>query len=201
MFAQSPFVAAQARSSAAFEPPPRQSRLLLSRAAGLVLPPLLPFALLGCGAAQVEQGDTRPAIVATVFASALPRPAPTPRHPSQVTTPSSEPDEPASGFLAGVWTEEFEGRFGCQDGILVRQSPSGLSMSGVDCNDNEAYDFKQVSFDGRVVSITVLVPSSGYELRYRLELRGRDDLEGEAEVVGGGTSTTYKVKWTRESDP
>jgi hypothetical protein len=156
----------------------------------------------GCGAARVEEGDARPAVVATVFA-APPALAPAPPADGSRVTAANEPDEPVATALEGTWSEDFESRYGCQDQIDIRQSPAGLRLSGVDCNDGEPYDFRETSFDGRALNVRVIVPSTKYVLRYRLELHERDELEGDVDVdaPGGGGSTTYKVKWVRQSEP
>jgi len=154
---------------------------------------------MGCATARLEQGDLHPAVVAPV--AAAPASPPAASLGDRVTAAGTDPDEPRSALLVGTWSEDFENRPGCQDTIEVRQTSDGLKLSGVDCNDNEPYDFQEASFDGRHLRVLVIVPATKYKLRYSLELRGRDQLEGEVEVDGGGTSTTYKVRWTSETGP
>ncbi len=157
----------------------------------------------GCGAAPLEQGDLRPAVVASVLPAPL-KPAPvSPADDSRFAEPAGDADEPVAALLQGAWSEEFESRYGCQDQIDIRQTPSGLRLSGADCNDGEPYDFREPTFDGTSLSVRVIVPSTKYVLRYRLELHGQDELQGEVVVDGGGGggTTTYKVRWVRESEP
>jgi len=157
------------------------------------------FLAMGCGGARLEEGDLRPAVVATI--AAAPASPPADSLGDRVASAGPDLEELRSALLAGTWSEDFESRPGCQDTIEVRQTSNGLKLSGVDCNDNEPYDFREASFDGRNLRVLVVVPATNYKLRYSLELRGRDQLEGEVEVDGHGTSTTYRVRWRRESGP
>ena len=150
--------------------------------------------LAGCGAARFPEPEDRPVPVATVIVSP---PAPTllDGKDTRVTVPGS--NESALPMLHGSWNEDFESRSGCRDVINIRQVQSEFVLSGVDCNDKEPYDFQETKFDGQNLDVRVLVTSSGYTLKYHLRLTSPDHLEGHVQVVGGGSTTEYKVKWDR----
>jgi hypothetical protein len=94
--------------------------------------------------------------------------------------------------LAGEWIEDWPDRGGCADHVVVRANGLQIELSGSDCNDGEAYEYRNVELDGRRLSFRLRVKSTDRVLEYELELNDRGELVG---PVSGGAEAT--VTWRR----
>ena len=130
--------------------------------------------------------------------------APPPASPPPASPPTQAPTAPytppprALRDITGPWRESFDGRGGCSDVTTIEGRGRDLSAHGADCTDGAPYVFDDLLYDGEQLSLQLTVPQTGYVVRYRLTWSGSDELDGEAEVSGGGSAEHYHVHWTRE---
>src|SRR5262249_28360595 len=130
--------------------------------------------------------------------------------PGQPVAPVVEPTRPAEpapapkpapkkATIEGHWKEEFVGRGGCSDSVKITGGgrDNNLRIEGADCNDGASYEFEDVRYDGRTLTLVLKVPQTGYVVRYKLSWLPEDMLGGEAEVTGSSGVNTYQVRWTR----
>lgn len=98
----------------------------------------------------------------------------------------------ADAELSGEWIEDWPARGGCADHVLVRTNGRQVELSGSDCNDGEAYEYRDVELDGRRLRFKLRVKSTDRVLEYELQLNDNGELVGP--VTGGAEAT---VTWRR----
>ena len=65
--------------------------------------------------------------------------------------------------LVGTWIDEGEDS---RAEFTIASTGTGLSVTGRDVGDGEAFQISDVSWDGEVLTFTSLMPSTGYRVRH-----------------------------------
>jgi hypothetical protein len=86
---------------------------------------------------------------------------------------------------------------GCSDKVHIRHQGSDLVLIGEDCHDGTRYVYQTPRFSGNTLTARAIVPGSGYVIEYKLRQTHPGELQGKAEVTGGGSTNTYDVTWSR----
>lgn len=122
---------------------------------------------------------------------------------SASATPDAPPadgkaaENDSADSLIGKWREEFSGRAGCSDEIVVMRQGGGLTVKSADCNTKKPYVTQAVMLDGNELRVELLSPDSTMPLRYTLKRVNKGLLEGEVLVGDTDEPSRYQVKWVK----
>ena len=81
--------------------------------------------------------------------------------------------------LVGTWVSDEGDSFA---EFTILPAPEGFSVTGVDRSDGERFQISDISWDGKHLRFTSVMPSTGYGAKHVLTLTSRDLIEHELTI-------------------